>query len=66
MIIYPLQLANATPETLENVFKRFLELQAAWKDRLAELVASAEKEANADNDGEHGEAANSNDMIINP
>ena len=66
VIIYPLPLANATPETLENVFKRFLELQAAWKDRLAELVASAEKEANADNDGEHGEAANSNDMIINP
>ena len=66
VIIYPLPLANATDETLENVFKRFLELQAAWKDRLAELVASAEKDAEETDDGDHGEAADSNDMIINP
>ena len=63
VIIYPLPLANATGETLENVFKRFLELQAAWKDRLAELVSVAEDMANVPDDEETSE---SSDLIINP
>ncbi len=69
VIIYPLPLANATYETLENVFKRFLELQAAWKDRLAEMVTGAENEENepvgeaADDDDE---PSNTSDLIINP
>ena len=50
VIIYPLPLANATDETLEKVFKRFLELQAAWKDRLAELISKAEDEENLPDD----------------
>ena len=71
VIIYPLPLANATFETLENVFKRFLELQAAWKDRLAELVAETEGEENAPNDEATdedavGETPDSSDLIINP
>lgn len=37
-LIYPLPLADATAESLEAIFSRFLELQAAWKERLAALV----------------------------
>ena len=37
-LIYPFPLADATPEALETIFSRFLELQAAWKDRLSELI----------------------------
>ena len=68
VIIYPLPLANATSETLENVFQRFLELQAAWKDRLAKMVADAEDEANVPDNGaaDDEEPSNSSDLIINP
>jgi hypothetical protein len=71
VIIYPLPLANATDETLENVLKRFLELQAAWKDRLAELISEAEDEENLADDEASGNNAdddslNASDMIINP
>ena len=37
-LIYPFPLADATSEALETIFSRFLELQAAWKDRLSELI----------------------------
>ena len=40
-LIYPFPLADATPESLETIFSRFLELQAAWKDRLSELIDGA-------------------------
>ncbi len=71
VIIYPLPLANATSETLENVFKRFLELQAAWKDRLAELISEAEDEENVFHDEATAEDAvdepsDTGDVIINP
>ena len=66
VIIYPLALATATSETLENVFKRFLELQAAWKDRLAKLVAGAANEAAVPGEDETEEPLNSSNMIINP
>ena len=71
VIIYPLPLANATDETLEKVFKRFLELQAAWKDRLAELISEAEDDENLADDEASGNDAdddplNASDMIINP
>ena len=73
VIIYPLPLANATDETLENVFTRFLELQAAWKERLEGLVAGAEGEDDAPDgdDDEDDVSANDapsgdGDMIINP
>ena len=68
VIIYPLPLANATYETLENVFKRFLELQAAWEDRLAEMVAEAENEpvGEAADDDADDEPTNASDLIINP
>ena len=38
VLIYPFPLAEATPGSLESIFTRFLELQAAWKDRLSELI----------------------------
>lgn len=41
VLIYPFPLADASPAELESVFGKFLELQAAWKDRLDELVATA-------------------------
>ena len=68
VLIYPLPLADATQGTLESIFTRFLELQAAWKDRLEELVASVQK---ADDDAEPEEAgsdapADDDHMIINP
>ena len=68
VIIYPLPLANATEETLENVFTRFLELQAAWKERLEGLVADAESVPDDDEDGVFADdvPSGNGDMIINP
>ena len=67
VLIYPLPLADATPALLETIFSKFLELQAAWKDRLADLVADgskaeAQKQAAAADDV----AAGGDDLIINP
>ena len=68
VLIYPFPLAEATPGSLESIFTRFLELQAAWKDRLEELVANAQKPADgeetksADTDAQAGD----DHMIINP
>ncbi|MBR6022647.1 MAG: type III secretion system chaperone [Kiritimatiellae bacterium] len=46
-LIYPFPLADATSETLEAVFSRFLELQAFWKERLAALVDGIPQEEDA-------------------
>ena len=67
-LIYPFPLADATSDTLASIFTRFLELQAAWKDRLEELVAEA-LDAGADAEAEVAEdaaLAGSENMIINP
>ena len=66
VLIYPLPLADATDETLESIFKRFLELQAAWKERLDGLVAEASTNAEADDDDEADTFAGNDDMVINP
>lgn len=42
VIIYPLPLAVASPESVETIFIRFIELQAAWAARFAEMVADAQ------------------------
>ena len=56
VIMYPLSLADATPKTVETIFARFLELQSAWADRLAGLVAGAQDGGDEeDEDGESGE-----------
>lgn len=67
VLIYPLQLAGATPESVETIFNRFVELQAAWAERFAEMVAGAHDEE-ADVDDEYGEESEgaSDDLIINP
>ena len=62
VLIYPLPLANATPSTLETIFSKFLELQAAWKDRLADMVADA---SGADV-AEEPASADASGLIINP
>ena len=66
VLIYPLPLADATAETLESIFKRFLELQAAWKERLEGLVAEATLSAEPGDDGEADVFAENDDMVINP
>ena len=72
VLIYPLPLADATPKSVETVFGRFVDLQAAWAERFAGMVAAAQdrgdegedddKDAPADTDGD----AAKDDLIINP
>ena len=61
VLIYPFPLADATPESLESTFERFLELQAAWKDRLAELASDNDEPVDDDPKGD-----DPTDVIINP
>jgi len=42
VIIYPLALAGADPKSIEAIFARFLDLQAAWAGRLAAMIADAQ------------------------
>lgn len=68
VLIYPLPLADATPESVETIFTRFVELQAAWSDRLAGLVAAAQEDDAGepdDEDEDYGEAPGDG-LIINP
>ena len=44
VIIYPMPLAGATPESVETIFNRFLELQAAWAARFVEMIADAQEQ----------------------
>ncbi len=72
VLAYPFPLANATIDTLDSIFKRFLELQAAWKDRLAEFLSEgdddAEEASMEDFEGEDAadDAEDRSDVIINP
>ena len=66
VLIYPLPLADATAETLESIFKRFLELQAAWKERLDGLVAEASLNAETGYDDKADAFDGNDDMVINP
>ena len=68
VLIYPLPLASVSSESIETIFTRFLELQAAWKDRLAEMVAGAENEpvGEAADDDADDEPTNASVLIINP
>ena len=66
VLIYPLPLADATSKTLESIFKRFLELQAAWKERLDGLVAEASLNAETGDDDKADAFDGNDDMVINP
>ena len=48
VIIYPLPLADATPKSVETIFTRFVELQAAWSKRFAGIVAAAQESASGE------------------
>lgn len=66
-LIYPFPLADATPGTLESIFTRFLELQAAWKDRLDEMVAAAREDADSEESDDDDDAPSSDiPLVINP
>lgn len=69
VIIYPLGLADATPESVETIFMRFLELQSAWAERFAGLLAEAQKDEDGESEEEDdGESASDgkqdSDLII--
>ena len=68
VLIYPLPLADATPESVETIFNRFVELQAAWSDRLAGLVAIAQEDDEDDEDvlDDEDDASPSDGLIITP
>ena len=77
VLIFPLPLADATPESVETVFARFVDLQSAWAARFAALVAAAQAggpdgpDADDGDDGESGEAGTGGDaakdnLIISP
>ncbi len=65
VLIYPLPLADATPESVETIFKRFVELQAAWSDRLSNLVAAAQEDEPGDDDDDDS-VVDDGGLIINP
>ena len=65
VLIYPLPLAEATPESVETIFKRFVELQAAWSDRLSNLVAAAQEDE-PDDDADDNPVSDDSGLIINP
>ena len=64
VLIYPIPLADATPESIETIFKRFVELQAAWSDRLSNLVAAAQEDEPGDDDDDP--VSDDSGLIINP
>ena len=66
VLIYPLPLADATSKTIESIFTRFRELQAAWKERLDGLVAEASVRAETGDDAEANALAENDHMVITP
>ena len=65
VLIYPLPLAEATPESVETIFNRFVELQSAWAERLSNLVAAAQEDEPYDDAGDDP-ASDDSDLIISP
>ena len=65
VIMYPLRLDDATAESVETVFNRFLELQSAWAERFAGLIAKAQEPEGEDADEEDpSDGNNDSDLII--
>lgn len=64
VLIYPLPLAGATPEFVETIFTRFVELQAAWTRRFAGMIASALERASGEPD-EDDEEESTDDEVGN-
>ena len=67
VIMYPLRLDDATAESVETVFARFIELQSAWAERFAGLLAEAQTDGGAEqfeDDEEEPSGENDSDLII--
>ena len=67
VIMYPLRLDDATAESVETAFNRFLELQSAWAERFAGLLAEAQTDGGAEqfeDDEEVSSGENDSDLII--
>ena len=65
VIMYPLHLVDATAESVETVFNRFIELQSAWAERFAGLIAKAQEPEGEDADEEDPSDGNDDpDLII--
>ena len=65
VIMYPLRLDDATAESIETVFNRFIELQSAWAERFAGLIAKAQEPDGEDADEEDPSDGNNDpDLII--
>ena len=64
VIIYPLNLADATPDTVETIFTRFVDLQAAWSERFAGLVADAQERGSGASDDDDEDDAVEDGVII--
>ena len=67
VIMYPLRLYDATAESSETVFNRFIELQSAWAERLAALLSEAQSDdggAQDEDDEEEPSGENDPDLII--
>ena len=64
VIMYPVNLAAATPESIETIFARFLELQSVWASRLAGLLADEQDDDEEGDDGENGDAVNDPNLMI--
>lgn len=65
VLIYPFPLAGASPAELESILGKFLELQAAWKERLDGLVAAASEAGDAGT-APDAPPAEGGDFVINP
>ena len=65
VLIYPLPLAEATPESVETIFNRFVELQSAWAERLSNFVAAAQEDE-PDDDADDNPVSDDSGLIINP
>ena len=65
VIMYPLHLVDATEQSIEQVFNRFLELPSAWAERFAGLIAKAQEPEGEDADEEDPSDGNDDpDLII--
>ena len=62
--MYPLHLVDATAESVETVFTRFLELQSAWAERFTELLADAQEPEDEDADEEDPSDGNDDPNLI--
>ena len=65
VIIYPLRLDDATEESVETIFTRFVELQSSWAERFADLLAEAQDGDGGEEDEEDAsDDVGDHDMII--